>query len=460
MLRDPIREARPPMKLSHVVTLAFLLNSAQAATAPRTVEFPQNFKWCVSTAAYQVEGNDSDSDWWDWEQTPGHIANGDKSGMADDEWNRVSEDIGLMKQLGVGVYRFSVEWAKIEPVEGNFDPDVIAHYQDEIKQLQDAGITPLITLHHFTLPRWVRAKGGWEWDGSADAFARFTELAYTQIAPGAHDWITFNEPMVHAMSGYIDGSAPPGEKRAISGIIPVVRGILKAHARAYHLLHSLAAKAGYDVRVGMAHHLRTFDAYNWFNPLDYLSAYLVDNAWNWTIPDALESGKLSFHMLWLANDDEEIQDLQGTQDYVGVNYYTGDLMQFSFTQGFVQHNRDDLPKTDVGWDIYPEGFDRILHKVADRYSGKSILITENGIADSSDAQRPDFIRDHLRVLAHAIDDGIPVEAYCHWSLMDNFEWSLGFTPRFGLFAVDYTTFARVPRASAELYHDIIRDQGF
>jgi beta-glucosidase len=424
------------------------------------VHFPPDFRWCVSTAAHQVEGYNSNSDWWDWEQTSGHIDHGDKSGAACDEYNRVGEDIGLMKDLGVSTYRFSVEWAKIEPVEGQYDADVIAHYRNEVQDLERAGISPLITLHHFTFPRWLRAKGGWEWNGVDRAFAKYAELVYTQIAPGVHDWVTVNEPMVHVMGGYYEGQTPPGLTRPMNGIFPVLEGILKAHAAAYHAIHSLANRYGYDVRVGMAHHLRTFDAYNWFNPLDLLVTHLVDDAWNWMLPNALETGRLEVHVLWYADTNETIPGLAHTQDFFGVNYYTGDLIQFSLSQGFTRHNRSDLPKNDLGWDIYPEGFYRVLHSVSERYPRKPIIVTENGIADATDSKRPDFIRDHLRYLAKAIDDGIPVEGYCHWSLMDNFEWTNGFTPRFGLYEMDYKNFARIPRPSALLYHEIIQNNGF
>ena len=428
-------------------------------TPPANVQFPSAFKWCVATAAYQVEGNDVNADWWDWEQTPGHIANGDKSGLACDEWNRISEDIGLMKDLGVGVYRFSVEWAKIKPTEGQYDQEAIEHYASEIQQLTAAGIAPYITLQHFTLPRWLRAKGGWEWEGAPDAFERFTRLVYSKIARGERDWVTFNEPMVHVLKGYVEGSMPPGETRDIGGIFPVIRGLLKAHAQAYHALHDLAAEAGADIRVGMAHHLRTFDPYQWFNPLDDLVTAAVDAAWNWTIPDALESGRLKLHMLWIANDDEEIPGLQGTQDYMGVNYYSGDLIRFSPSKGYEQVHRD-VPQSDMGWDIYPEGLYRVLQATAQKYPGKAILITENGIADASDTKRPDFIRDHLRELALALSDGIPVEEYCYWSLMDNFEWVDGYESKFGLYETELHHSSFTPRASAKVFHDIIQNEGF
>ncbi len=425
----------------------------------QTVRFPSTFKWCVATAAYQVEGNDVDSDWWAWEQTPGHFANGERSGLTCDEWNRVAEDIAMMKDLGVQVYRFSVEWAKIEPVEGHYDDAAIAHYQDEIRQLKDAGIAPFITLEHFTLPNWLRAKGGWEWDGSADAFDRYTKLVYSRIASGVRDWVTFNEPILNILKGYVEGSVPPGEKRALGDVIAVVRGLLRAHVRAYHSLHELAAENGAEIRVGMANHLRTFDPYAWYSLLDNLVASLMDSTWNWALPDALESGWLRIHILWIANDDEEIPGLKGTQDYLGVNYYSGDLVQFSLTQSYRLLHRD-LPKSDMGWDIYPEGLRRILQTVSKRYPGKPILITENGIADAKDTRRPYFIMDHLRVVAQAIQEGIPVEEYCHWSLLDNFEWTDGYGPKFGLYETDFSTQTRTPRASAKLFRDIVVNNGF
>ena len=365
-----------------------------------------------------------------------------------------------MKDLGVRVSRFSVEWSKIEPSQGNYDQSVIAHYQREIALLRAAKIEPLITLQHFTLPRWMRALGGWEWDGSPDAFARFADLVYRQIAPGTRDWVTFNEPMVHILGGYVEGSTPPGEHRALSGIVAPLKGLLAAHAAAYQALHAAAASAGSPIRVGMAHHLRTFDPLNPGSMTDMAMTQLVDSAWNWAVPDALESGRLTLHMLWLVSEDEEIPGLAGTQDFFGVNYYTGDLIEASLSQGFTIHNHDDLPKNDLGWDIYPEGFYRVLHTVGSRYPNKPVMVTENGIADSADSQRPQFIRDHLKFLNQAMSEGVQVEGYCHWSLMDNFEWTSGFAPRFGLYSMDYSTLARTPRPSASLYRGIISHGGF
>lgn len=433
---------------------------AASGVAHSDVRFPEGFQWCVATAAHQIEGGNSNSDWWDWEQIPGNIANGEKSGRACDSWNRVSEDVAMLKHLGVGTYRFSVEWARIEPEQGHYDPAAIAHYRKEVMLLRKAGIAPIITLQHFTMPRWLREKGGWEWEGTEEAFTRFAALVYSKIAPGVRDWVTINEPMVNVMGGYFEGVVPPGEHRNLEGIVPVIRGLLKAHADAYLVLHMLAKTQGMPIRVGMAHHLRTFDPFILLNPLDVIASQIAQQEWNWMIPDALESGRLQMHVPFVVDEDEVIPALAGSQDFLGVNYYTGDLISFSSSRGIIQHVRDALAKTDLGWDIYPDGFYRILHEVADRYPGKPIFVTENGVADARDAERPEFLRDHLKAMAQAIDEGVPVEGYCHWSLMDNFEWVSGFEPRFGLYETDYRTFKRTPRPSAELFRQIVKNNGF
>jgi len=419
--------------------------------------FPDGFRWCVASAAFQVEGGNTTSDWSLWEKEKGRIKGGRLSGLACDEWNRLPEDIVLMRELHVGEYRMSIEWAKVEPLEGQYDQEVIAHYHDAIRSLLDAGIRPMITLQHFTFPAWLSAKGAWEWSGSTDAFAKFTSLVYTSIAPDVEDWVTINEPAVNIINGYLYGTMPPGEKRDFGGLTKVFTGMLRGHAAAYHQLHDLAAKSGHTVRVGLAHHLRTMDPYQKWNPLDQVAARVVDQAWNWSIPDAVESGIYKLKIPFFVNVTEEIAGLKGTEDYFGLNYYTGDLMHFSTSGAFETHTRDELAKNDLGWDIYPQGFARILKSVHARYPRLSIFITENGTADAVDRFRPQFIRDHLLVLSQAIQDGIDIRGYCHWSLMDNFEWNEGYTARFGLYEMDPVTRVRTPRESSRVFSSIAKE---
>ena len=214
-----------------------------------------------------------------------------------------------------------------------------------------------------------------------------------------------------------------------------------------------------EVRVGMAHHLRTFDANWFFNPLDILAAHFADEGWNWMIPNALVDGHLKLNILWFVNVDERLPEIAGTQDFMGVNYYSGDLVSFNDKSMMALHDRTNLPKTDMGWDIYPDGFSRVLDSVRTKYPNMPIIVTENGIANASDAERPGFITEHLTKLWAEIQKGADVQGYYYWSLIDNFEWVNGFTPRFGLYQMDYKTFDRIPRPSATLYHDIIQNNG-
>lgn len=421
-----------------------------------TLRFPDGFRWCAATAAHQIEGYNSNSDWWDWELIPGKVKNGEHSGPACDHWNRVQEDVAILRDLGMKTYRFSVEWAKIEPQPGVFDHDVITHYRNELRLLSEAGIEPMITLHHFTFPKWVRAQGGWEWDGIQEAFARYADVVITQIGPDVVDWITINEPYVHILGGYYVGLTPPGETRAMKDLVPVVEGLLKSHALAYRTLHASAVRLNRKIRVGFAHHLRVIEPHRRTNPIDSSVARSMHRVLNWSISDAIQTGKLVMKISPLLSEERDLPELLGTEDFIGVNYYTRDFISYSVKSGVTFHPPDTAPKNDLGWEIYPEGIYQLLTELANRYPGKPVFITENGLADSTDTQRPQFIQGHLSEVHRAITAGVPVEGYCHWSLMDNFEWVEGFEPRFGLFEVDYSTFKRSPRPSAFLYEGIAR----
>ena len=428
------------------------------------LSFPKDFKWCAATAAHQIEGNNKNSDWWLWENQSGTIKNGDNTEIAADHWNKLKEDIDLLGQLNLNTYRLSIEWAKIEPTQGQWDPEAVAHYQTEIRMLSDAGIAPLITLQHFTLPQWVAQNGGWNWNGIADAFAKYSEFVYTQIAPQVQDWITLNEPMVLVFAGYLEGIFPPGLKGKFPDIIAPITGMLKAHAAVYKKLHLLAEKSDQPIRIGFAHHLRKMYPANSLNPLDLLAAHYANEAWNWAFPNAIKTGRLIFSVPFTLSANIEIPDLKGTQDFFGLNYYSSDKIHYSFSDGFKRLDpKTELHEkniTDLGWTIDPKGFYDILKQTKNRFPDLSILITENGIADATDFKRIPFIHDHLIAILHAIDKGAKIEGYCHWSLIDNFEWAEGYTPRFGLFEVNYSTLERTPRPSATYLSKIAKDNGF
>jgi beta-glucosidase len=315
----------------------------------------------------------------------------------------------------------------------------------------------MVTLHHFTLPRWVRALGGWEWSGAPEAFERFSRVVYREIATGTRDWITINEPMVHLLGGYGSGQTPPGIKD-LKLIAPPLTGLVRAHARAYHALHDEAAQAHHEVRVGIAHHLRVFDPASRYNPIEAYLAPKLDQAFNWSFGEACLTGKLAVSLPFLISIDQTVPEAANTQDFIGVNYYTRDRVSLS-SESPIWIKFAPTPGSllnDLGWEIYPEGFYRVLKEAARRFPGLPVLVTENGLADARDSRRADFLLQHIDQLEHAVRDGVPVETYCHWSLLDNFEWIEGFGPRFGLYELDYATQRRTPRASARVFQRLAR----
>ena len=417
-----------------------------------TVHFPKNFKWCVATAAHQIEGGNENNDWWEWENLfPSKIKNGDRSELATDHWNRIPEDTKLLNDLGVQQYRFSIEWSRIETSEGVFNQEAINHYKMELAELKKYGIAPMVTLHHFTSPIWFSHQGGWANSHSPKQFLSFVKYVRQQLGESVQFWITFNEPMVMIGGGYIDGIFPPGIKDWNKAVAPL-RNILLAHAMAYKELHKNT-----DAMVGIAHHLRVMDPFNKLNPVDWYLAQKLSNAFNWAFVDALKDGKISLTIPTIIKYKEVLPELKDTQDFIGVNYYSRDLIQFTPKKNpavTIKVN-DKNSISDLGWEIYPQGIYAILKTIHKKFPNLPIFITENGIADQNDSKRSDFLIQHLKYVHQAIADGINVQGYCHWSLIDNFEWAQGFDPRFGLYEVDYKTFKRTPRKSALLYQKII-----
>ena len=430
-----------------------LLSNLFAATS-----FPTNFQWCLSTAAHQIEGNNIDSDWWHWEKIPGKILDDQQSGPAVNHWNMVKEDIDLLTFLNATTYRFSISWAKVEPRQGQFDMSVIAHYQKEINLLIQNNIKPMITLFHFVLPQWLAQQGGWTNSKAIEHFVRFSTLLYSHFGDKVEFWITLNEPMVYAAAGHLAGIFPPGYTDA-NKAFEAGTNMLTAHARVYHLFHSLAAQKKQRLSIGIAHHMRVYRAYHPFNPLDLLATFFLEKAGNWAFRDVFKTGKFSMFIPFMINKKVTINDIKGTQDFFGLNYYSRDLIKFSLRSPdkVLRLTPKDAVVSDLNWEIYPEGLEILISKIHKKFPNLPIIITENGIADQNDIHRPQFITAHLQILNDAIKKGIDIRGYCHWSLMDNFEWAEGRHPRFGLFDVDYQTFRRIPRPSAYLFRQIAKE---
>ncbi|MCR4401343.1 MAG: glycoside hydrolase family 1 protein [Firmicutes bacterium] len=416
--------------------------------------FPKGFLWGAATSSHQVEGNNVNNDWWDWEQLPGKVARGDKSGDACDHYNRYKRDFEIARDLGHNAHRLSLEWSRIEPDEGRFDRGAIEHYREVLGTLRSFGMATMVTLHHFTNPRWLAAKGGWALAEVVDLFERYSRHVAEQLGELVDFWITVNEPMVYATHGYLLGWWPP-EKRSIVLAFRVAKNLARAHGRAYHAIHDVLGARGRTPAVGIAKNMMIFDPKNPGNKLDGVVARKLDRIFNTSFLDALTTGVMDFPLVTRESD----RGIAGTQDFIGVNYYSRTLASFSFCKPrtlFMDMSvKEDAEKNSLGWEIYPEGLYRILMRV--KGYGLPVYITENGICTDDDRQRERFILLHLREAARAIADGVDVCGYFHWSLMDNFEWKEGFTPRFGLVGVDYKTQKRTIRPSARLYSEVIRE---
>ncbi|MBI3894089.1 MAG: family 1 glycosylhydrolase [Candidatus Wallbacteria bacterium] len=433
--------------------------SSCAALAGETYAFPAGFLWGTATAAHQVEGNNSNSDWWDWEQVPGHIKHNDHSGLADDHYHLFAADLALARDLGNNAYRFSVEWARLEPEEGRFDEREAAHYRAVLEACKANGLTPIVTLFHFTLPRWLAAKGGWLSPSTPALFARYAAFAAARFGDLADLWCTLNEPVVYLGAGYLKGVFPPGILDLRQALI-VMENLARGHALAAKAIkehdRKSLAKNGPPAVVTIAHHMRVFDPARSWHPIDIVATRVVDYIFNKAFLDAITRGRLYFNIPGFPRVDVVIPGGKHSLDILGINYYSRDLIKFNPRSPLLsdQLHPRDAQLTDLGWEIYPEGLYRLLVGTWKDY-GLPILVTENGIADGSDSKRSEFLRQHLQAMARAMKDGVPVLGYLHWSLLDNFEWAEGFWPRFGLYSVDYATQQRRPTKAAEVYRQII-----
>jgi len=414
--------------------------------------FPEGFKWGTATAAHQVEGDNRGNDWWAWEQQPGRILRGDRSGLACDWWGgRWKEDLDRAAAGGQNAHRLSVEWSRIEPSPGRWDDHALAFYRDVLSGMRARGLEPLVTLHHFTNPLWLAEMGGWENEEVVPRFEAFTRKTVATLQDLADFWCTINEPNVYAYSAYAAGDYPPGRKD-IGAAFRVMRNQVPAHAAAYYAIHEIQPQA----RVGIAMQYHGFVPHP-ASPLDRAAERLQARIFNNLLPMALVDGRLRFPL-----GRERIPAAAGTQDYVGLNYYTADHVSFDLRRAGDLFGRRFFPEgadlSAVGMNAnVPEGM-RMAIRWADSF-GLPIYITENGIEDESDRIRPRYLALHLHQAWKAINTGSPVRGYYHWTLVDNFEWERGWTQRFGLWALDPETQDRTERASGKFYGEICRENG-
>lgn len=424
------------------------------------------FIWGAATSSHQVDGQNVHSDWWAWE-AEGHIEGAVRSGVATDHWNRFDEDLALAQEMGLNGYRFGVEWARLEPEQGRFNEAAFERYDRLLDACEKRGLEPMATLHHFTSPLWFAQLGGFASPQAPELFMRFAREVVKRWGARVPKWCTFNEPMVLIVGTYLARFMPPAEFSPAKAM-RACEGILRSHARAYDLLHQAAREGGYpQPLVGIAQNLVDFTADRAWHPIERALAWGVDRVYNWSFLEAVNGRKQSFGFPGLTPASVTVPEAMGrkTCDFVGVNYYTKGYLRWRPRDASpetpadlpfgIAFARRKEPRSDLGWAIHPEGLRALLRRSA-RY-GLPILVTENGIADRDDRLRPEYLLQHLRVIAELREnEGLPIEGYYHWSLLDNFEWIKGYWPRFGLIRIDYEDLSRHKTSTSELLSRVVK----
>ena len=397
-----------------------------------------------ATAATQIEGGDENNNWARFAKE-GKVKDGSTPVTADDHYNRFREDIDLMADMGLEIYRFGIEWSRIEPRRGEYCAEAIAHYRDEIEYMLSKGIKPLLTIHHFTNPLWFEDMGAFEHKDSPEIFLSLTKKVVEAFGDIVDEYITINEPNVYATNSLLWGYWPP-EKKSIVSLVRAFSNMTAAHILSYRYIHAKREEMGFNnTKVSFANHLRVFAPKNPKNIIHRICASLSEYLFQDALTDAMMSGKCRFPVM------RKSGVTRGKYyDFIGINYYSR-----STVSGLSDGTREDAYHNDLGWEIYHEGLIELSNKLADKY-GAEVYVTENGTCDNSDAFRSLFIYDQLKLICEVPN---PITRYYHWSFMDNFEWREGERERFGLVHVDYNTQERAVKESGKLYSAIIRDKG-
>jgi beta-glucosidase len=404
------------------------------------------FLWGVATSAFQLEGSPH-ADWTSWDS----ILNMNPD--VTNHYELYKKDLNLLKDLGVNAYRFSIEWSRIQPKENLWDAEAIAHYQEIVDILTENNIEPMITLHHFTHPLWFIKKYPWHKDTSVEKFMEYIEKVLSTIK-GVRYWITFNEPYVLLLGGYLEGCMPPGVKD-VSLAMKALENILICHGKTYDLIHAKTPNA----MVSIAHNMAALAPWQRWNPLDRLLSRIAKYFYNHSLLDAFITGTLHVKFPFKKALRMEVP-IKGKLDFFGINYYTRVHIRCNpFKKMGVELRHRDIDGyglTDMGWEIHPRGLAKVL-----RYASRlnvPLIITENGIATHKDRRKIKFMKSHVDVLERCISNGMDVRGYFYWSLIDNYEWLQGLDARFGLYKVDFNTMERTPTNAALYYSYLIKSR--
>lgn len=408
--------------------------------------FPEYFQWGVATSAFQLEGS-TNADWTTWDPLLS------KNPMITGHYALFREDLKLLKDLGVNAYRFSLEWSRIQPRPDTWDEEAIAHYQEIIDILRSYAIEPMVTLHHFTHPRWFIERYPWHRTKSIEKFLRYTEMMASTLKR-VRTWITFNEPYVILIGGYLDGCTPPGFRDVPRSLV-ALKNIFTCHGKAYDIIHRYVPEA----QVSVAHNMSVFAPWKKWNPLDRLLKKTANYFYNHSIINAFRTGIFIVKFPFSRQTEIEVP-IKDKLDFFGVNYYTRIHLRFNpFKKMGVElryHDIDGHGLTNLGWEIHPCGLAKVL-----RYASRlnlPLVITENGIATHDAEEKVKYMKRHVDVIERCLREELDVRGYYYWTLIDNYEWLQGLDARFGLYHVDFETLKRTPTSAASYYSYLIQSR--
>jgi beta-glucosidase len=463
------------------------VTASSTADFRSTLTFPEGFAWGTATASFQIEGathadGRTDSIWDTYCRVPGAITDGHTGEPACDHYRRMPADVALMASLGLDTYRFSVAWPRVRPDGGAVNPAGVDFYSRLVDTLLEHGIAPWVTLYHWDLPQALEDVGGWTNRDTAYRFAEYADTVHSALGDRVPTWTTLNEPWCSAFLGYAAGVHAPGrtEPRAA---VAAVHHLLLAHG-----LGIEALRAGGASQVGITLNMAPLSAEHPDDPADADVLRRLDGLHNRVFLDPVLRGEYPADVaadLAPFDLDDNIRDgdlalIGAPIDVLGVNYYSTSHIEaqpptpghearqaipWAIGVGAVRNVSRGLPRTEMGWEIEPDGLRRLLVRLHTEYPGTPLVITENGSAwedtvgpngEIDDPERVDYLRSHLAAAHAAIEEGVDLRGYLAWSLLDNFEWSYGYTKRFGIVHVDYETQVRTPKSSAQVYAEIAR----
>ncbi len=384
-----------------------------------TLEFPEGFLWGTATAAHQIEGGNTNNDWWAFEHAPDSRC-ADSSGDACDSYHRWHEDLDLVAAMGLGAYRFSLEWSRVEPAEGEFSVAELDHYRRICAGCHERGIVPVVTFHHFTSPTWLAARGAFEAADAPERFARFVERSTAHLGDLIGWACTINEPNVIGAMGYTVGDYPPGVKDDLVRHLAVNEAMVRAHRLAVEALRAGPGNFPVGLTLSMAE--------------------IVADEGGEVTRDAAEEILENTFLRGAAGDD-----------FVGVQAYT----RMHFGPEGLAPDDPSVPRTQLANENWPDAVEHCVRRTAE-FTGLPVLVTETGIGTEDDSERVTYLDAVLRGVHRCVTDGVDVRGLFVWSLLDNFEWNLGYGPKFGLHSVDPATFERTPKPSATWYRQIAR----